>query len=215
MPLVGKPLDEITEADLQELIDHQVAEGKEYDYKLQMNYSDEDKREFLADVSSFANTVGGHLIIGMDEAGGIPTAIQGLQEDKDSLKLRLEEIIRNGIAPRIRFDIQPAPVTSGNVVVIRIPQSWSAPHMVTFKNYSRFYARNSAGKYQLDVTDLRSAFTLSEATTERIRNFRLDRIAKIAADETPIKLSAGAKLVLHVVPIGALHHQLSTLIIIY
>ena len=30
--------------------------------------------------------------------------------------------------------------------------------MTTFKNASKFYARNSAGKYQLDVGELRTAF---------------------------------------------------------
>lgn len=205
MSLANKPLNEITEADLQELIENKVAEGKEYDYKLKLwSGSDKEKKEFLADVSSFANTGGGHLIIGMDEAEGIPIAIVGLSDDLDAAKLRLENMLRDSIAPRIQgVDMIARPVQSGKVLIIRVPRSWSAPHMVTFDGGSKFYARNSAGKYQLDVNELRAAFTLSETTTERIRNFRLDRIAKISAGDTPIPLKEGAKLVLHVIPIGA------------
>jgi hypothetical protein len=46
-------------------------------------------------------------------------------------------------------------------------------------------------------------FALSETTAERIRNFRLQRLGQIAADETPVKMRLGAKAVLQIVPLGA------------
>ena len=56
----------IDEEDLKELVDVEVPEGVRLDYKLtQYGKSDKDKREILKDVSSFSNTVGGHLLIGM------------------------------------------------------------------------------------------------------------------------------------------------------
>jgi hypothetical protein len=75
--------------------------------------------------------------------------------------------------------------------------------MVTYGGSSRFFARTSNGKYQLDVEEIRAAFLLSEKTADRIRDFRLDRIAKIRADDTPVPLVQGAKIVLHVVPLAA------------
>jgi hypothetical protein len=43
-----------------------VAEGRQLDYKEQLPISsDDDKREFLGDVTSFANTAGGDLIYGV------------------------------------------------------------------------------------------------------------------------------------------------------
>lgn len=211
MALADKPLNEITEADLQELIDNQVAEGKEIDYKLQLwGNSNGDKKEFLADVSSFANTVGGHLIIGMSEQEGVPKDIVALEDDMDKVKGRFESMIRTGIAPRIQgIDMKAVPVQTGHVLIIRIPRSWAAPHIIWLDHYSKFYARNSMGKYQLDVDELRTAFTLSQTNTERIRNFRLDRIAKVATDDTPTTLSNGAKLVLHIVPIEAFSSTVS------
>jgi hypothetical protein len=60
------------------------------------------KREFLADVSSFANTAGGHLVYGISEAAGIPTGLPGVViSDFDAEKLRLENLLRDGILPRI------------------------------------------------------------------------------------------------------------------
>jgi hypothetical protein len=75
--------------------------------------------------------------------------------------------------------------------------------MVTYWGSSRFFARTSNGKYQLDVEEIRAAFLLSDRTAERIRDFRLDRIAKIRAEDTPEPLDQGAKIVLHVVPLSA------------
>ena len=63
-------------SDLQNLIDHQVREGKVIEYKRDLyGNTDSEKKEFLADVSSFANTVGGDLIIGMDEEEALPIEI--------------------------------------------------------------------------------------------------------------------------------------------
>jgi len=74
--MILKLLNAITEEDLQSLITNGVAEGRTIDYKRDLpGNSDGDKKEFLADVSSFANTGGGDLVFGMDEAGGLPTRI--------------------------------------------------------------------------------------------------------------------------------------------
>jgi len=61
-----KDLQLIQEADLEELIKNKVPEGKTTEYKQVLpGSSDADKKEFLADVSSFANAAGGHLLYGI------------------------------------------------------------------------------------------------------------------------------------------------------
>ena len=76
MSLLDIPLNKITEADLSNLISNGIPESPVIDYKRDTyENSDKGKREFLADVSSFANTIGGDIIIGMDEEGALPTAI--------------------------------------------------------------------------------------------------------------------------------------------
>lgn len=195
------------ENDLQKLVDNQNPEIKTIEYKESLTgNSDSDKKEFLADVSSFANAAGGYLIYGMREKSGIPSELCGLESiDADAEILRLDNIIRDGIKPRIPgVSLWAIPLrTSKDAIIIRIPMSWASPHMVTFKNNSKFHSRNSAGKYQLDVSELRAAFVLSETTTERIRNFRIERLSKIIAGETPILLNETAKIILHIIPFGA------------
>jgi len=86
---------------------------------------------------------------------------------------------------------------------MRIPRSWNPPHQVTFQKAFRFYARDSNGKYQVDVDELRAVFALSGTIADRIREFRADRIAKIAAGGAPITLLDGGILILQIVPFSA------------
>jgi hypothetical protein len=207
MSIADKPLDKVTESDLTALISDKESEGKTIEYKRDpVGTSDGDKKEFLADVSSFANTLGGHLIFGMEESGGLPTKLVGLPGiNSDREILRLEGMIRDGIRPPIiGLRIQPAPLGNKNVaLLVRIPKSWNPPHQVTFQKAFRFYARASNGKYLLDVDELRSIYSLTSDVAQRLRLFRIERIAKIVADDAPVQLEPGAKLVVHLLPISA------------
>lgn len=202
-----EPLSSITEADLQVLKANEVAEGKSIEYKEALPKKDyKSKREFLADASSFANAAGGHLIYGIKEEEGVPTEINGLSGiDADAEKLRLENMLRDSIDPRIPgVEIKEIRLlTSAVVIVVRIPNSWARPHVVNYRKHWRFYSRNSAGKYPLDVSELRDAFALSDTLTKRVRQFRTERLGNIVAGETPVPVGDGAKIVLHIVPFGA------------
>ena len=212
MALFGVPFDIMDESHIQNLLTSQVAESKIIEYKRELpGNSDSNKKEFLADVSSFANTSGGDILFGIDETGGIPTSIPGLTSGLDSEILRIESILQTGLQPRIpRIQSREIRLSSGvSVLHIRIPNSWISPHMVTFQNVSRFYSRNSAGKYQLDVSEIRNSILASESLSEKIRNFRTDRILKIIAEETPIPMERNPKVILHMIPINSFN-QLST-----
>lgn len=205
--MIPKSIDQIAAADIQSLIDNGVSERRTLDYKQALpGGSDGERKEFLADVTSFANASGGDLCFGIAEAGGVPQAVIGLAGmDADAERLRLESMIRDGVAPRL-LGVQLQVIdgfTSGPVLIVRVPRSWIAPHMVTFKGSSRFFTRNSAGKHPMDVTEIRAAFVLSETIPERIRNFRAERLLRIVAGETPVPLPDSPKIVLHIVPISA------------
>ena len=205
--MIPKRFDEITKADIDALLANCVPEGRTLDYKRTLpGGKDDEKREFLADVSSFANAAGGDIIFGVDEDQGVPTVVNGLQGiDPDAENLRLESSIRSGIEPRVPA-VQIKAVggfLAGPVMVLRIPKSWSSPHMVTYKGSSRFFSRTNAGKCQMDVTEIRSAFLFSEAIPERMKRFRDDRLAKIVSGETPVPMEAGGKVVLHILPVSA------------
>ncbi len=203
---LDKPIEEINEVDLTSLIDAGTPELKTLDYKQSLpGNSDDDRKEFVADISSFANAAGGHLIYGMRADEGVPVELLGVDAEGDGAILRLESLIRDGIDPRIT-GIHSTAIKLANsrtAILIRVPKSFSSPHMVRFKNTSRFYSRASNGKYQLDVHEIRAAFLGSETTAERIRNFRLDRVSRIRARETGIPLRAGPCTALHIIPLTA------------
>jgi predicted HTH transcriptional regulator len=205
--MIQKDIDQITEKDLQALIDNSVLERRTIEYKrLLPSNSDVDKKEFLADVSSFANASGGDLIYGIiqDKETGAPERLEGLDiKNVDQEILRLDNLIRNGIEPRIpSLAIKPISLSNSRVaLIIRINKSWVSPHRVSFKEYDKFYTRGSNGKYPLDVTELRIAFTLAETVAEKIRRFRENRISDVYADETPVPLYKGAKIILQLIPI--------------
>lgn len=204
MSLSSKKLEDISEPDLQALCDNGTSEGKFIEYKRGLpDGSDSDKKEFLFDVSSFANAGGGDLIFGVQEEGGAPKNLLGIKtHDTDAEIRRWESLILDGIEPRIpglglRFVTRSA---GPPILVIRIPKSWVSPHMVVFKGSRKFYSRNSAGKYLLDVGELRTLFSLSGDIATRIREFKAERLGRILAGETPVELQDWAKTILHIIP---------------
>lgn len=194
----GKPIDCIEQSDLQRLIDDGVLEKKGLDYKRQFTgNSDGDKKELLYDITSFANAGGGFLIFGMQEENGIPVSIEGVApEAVDREKLRMEQLLQTGVEPRVPgITMHNVALDDGKaVLIVHVPNSWASPHMVKIGGASKFYSRNSAGKYQLDVSELRAAFLLSETIAEKISNFRTERLGKIIARELPIEMPDNPKI---------------------
>jgi len=212
--MIPKEFDAITKEDVDALVLNEIPEGRTIEFKEQLPGGiDDDKREFLADASSFANAGGGDLIYGVREkrhasgkTTGILEAAEGLAAiNSDAEKRRLDEILRNGTDPRIP-GIRSKHIdgfASGPVIVLRVPKSWASPHMVTFKNWSRFFSRTSAGKYQLDVREIRAGFLASESLARQISAFRSDRVAKAFAGDVPFSVEACPKLILHLLPVSA------------
>jgi hypothetical protein len=87
--------------------------------------------------------------------------------------------------------------------VIRIDRSWNAPHRVVFEGWDKFFARNSAGKYPMDVDQLRELFARSQGVTERLRAFRDDRITAIGQNAMPFPLAQGGRIMVHCIPADA------------
>ena len=203
--MLNSQLHKVDLNDLMGLISNGVPEGAQLEYKEALpGNDDESKKEFLRDVSAMANTAGGDIIYGVreerpgdDAPAAEIVAITG--EDIDSRKLWMENLIRDGIEPRLTgVGIHVVPADgAGSVFIVRVPRSWNGPHVVNFRKHWRFYARNSAGNYQMNVSQVREAFVLRESLGDKLEAFRNERIKRIKDDPA---LGQGAKLVLHLQP---------------
>lgn len=213
-----KKLDQITRLDLENLLAEKRSEGRSLDYKRDLpSAKDEDRRELARDVSSLANGAGGDLVYGIEEAKdaagknlGIPEALLGVEcENFDALKLRIENMVRDLVDPRVQglgfwkvegFD-------RGPIIIVRVPKSWIAPHMVSFQSQTHFYSRNNAGRQPLDVREIKAAILAGTDRGARVRKFRDERIARIVSDETPVPLRDGARVVVHIVPLAEVEYE--------
>ena len=202
--MINKHLDKIDISDLKQLQSNAVSEGKTIEYKkLLPTNSYADRKEFLADISSFSNASGGDLIFGILEENGSPKSIDGLEiENVDEEIRKYENIIRDGIEPRIIFATRAVNVSGKkNIFIFRVNKSWVEPHRVIYEGHDKFYSRNSAGKYALDTNELKSAFNLSQTLTEQINKFKTERITQLISDNLPLPFYDGGRIVLHLIPL--------------
>lgn len=71
--------EDITASDLLALVDSGVTESRILEYKAAMyGRDDQGRREALKDITAFANTDGGHLIIGISEKNGALALSEGI-----------------------------------------------------------------------------------------------------------------------------------------
>lgn len=107
MSFTGKPLELLEESDLRTLLDNEIPEGKTIDYKEALSgNSDKDKKEFLYDVSSFANTLGGHH---PRENSNGSHHIRGIHNEQKIVERILEYIsVLNKLSAEPPFFIMPS-----------------------------------------------------------------------------------------------------------
>ena len=107
--MIDNRFEDIGQEHLQRLQANGVPESRSLEYKQGLPGStDDERKEFLADVSSLANTAGGDLIYGTTEVRengrptGVPASIDGVGGIvPEAETLRLENMLRDGIAPRL------------------------------------------------------------------------------------------------------------------
>lgn len=212
IPSIGIP---VTRADLDCLIADQTAESSHLDFKrdLPTGWSDKVKNDLIADVTAFANSGGGCLIFGIDEQEGCARNFVPQQvDDLDFLVRRIQDVLLHGVEPRLPpIDVSAVAIAEGDrrghAIILRIPESWNGPHRSKMSQH--FYIRDGARNRPLDVPELRTRFLKSEDQGNRLRAFRVDRIAKILSGDAPCALESGSVLVLHLIPLDAANGNIS------
>ncbi|MER8552749.1 ATP-binding protein [Mesorhizobium sp. M1217] len=210
MSIFQPVLEDVAEVDVAELVADAQHEGLSLEFKRDMyGNSDADRKEFLKDLSSFANSAGGYLVIGIDEDQGAAIATTPIAGDSDAALQRLEQIARTGIEPRIvGIRMRAVPMAAGGFVyVIRTPKSWNPPHRVSYQNSNRFYLRSSAGAHEASVEELRATFANGAAMHDRMSEYVRNRIQRIADNEGIVPLAredgTEGRLIIHILPFAA------------
>lgn len=104
------------------------------------------------------------------------------------------------------IQVRPVPVSGGFVLVVRVPQSWAGPHRA--RTNQHFYLRDGLRSRKLDVPEVRGLFLRTEAQAQRVRDFRTDRLGKLLAGQTPVRLVAGPAVMVHLIPTEAAWRRL-------
>lgn len=190
--------------DIQAMVDQQQQESRVLDFKRDTYGAD--KNELRLDVAAFANTIGGSIVIGIEESDGRAASVFGIGDvDQDQEKLRLLSILNTGIEPRIAgLDIKVIDVSEGRrVIVIQVPNSWQKPHLVKINDSFRIVGRTSSGKYIYDAQQVRLAFEQAGDVGEKIGRWRDSRINDILFGGSPMPLVESPLVAVHVVSLSA------------
>jgi len=218
MYLLGKRADKIDSSDIKRLLENQVPESKNLDYKRDLKIGkDKEKKEFLFDVSAMHNTEGGCIIFGIEEIKddynqntGKPFKIADLAiENEDKLIQFIEDVIKGNTEPNIsQLIINLLKVDNKDVLVIGIPKSLNLPTMVTFNGTNKFYKRRNSGKYSVDVYELNQMFMQNQLLRERISEFRINRINTVIEQKYIPNLETDSSFFIHIIPFGFSNNQI-------
>jgi len=213
--VIQAQLSKIQEKDIDELLRAQVREDRTTEYKSLLSPNSD---SLMKSVSSFANSVGGDLIFGIEAKDGVPMGAPGLNRsaiDKDML--RLMSLSRSALQPPLAlkdFDFREVPWKNGTaILILRVPQSWARPHQL--RNTGLFFGRSPAGAYVLDVSELKELFDMSERLPERTNRFVDEQIKKVIEGRRPVQMITtvikpgvagpypATKIVFHLIPTSA------------
>ena len=170
-------LTENDEPFLQNLIDNKIKESLNLEYKRELI----ENNKFARKVSSFANAIGGIIILGIEEKDHLPVKLNPLEPD---LGETIENILVTSISRRLPFKITAINSTkekNKKYYVIYVPKSSNSPHMVIserdFRYYKRAYERTNFSSIPMSDLEVRESLEKNlkykETQLSQIRNRRV------------------------------------------
>lgn len=190
MSALSKNPKDWNEQDLKNLIQDRIEESPRLEYKREIDLSDKGKREACKDVSAIANGEGGYIIYGIQEEdrkdlGSIPKAIKPLTDM--SISETLENVLLNGVSPRMTFWIYTIPIKDGHCIVVHIPQSQST-HMVTLGKDNRYYIRRNFQSSRMTEQEVQAHYSRTLQAKEEADREYYSKRTKIEREEPSIQL---------------------------
>jgi len=97
------------------------------DFKREISLmTDNEKQEFAKDISAFANTKGGHILYGVEDATKLVRGIDPATFDE----AKMQQIISARCSPPARFTVELFSLQGLPVALVTIPNSMNKPHQI-------------------------------------------------------------------------------------
>lgn len=183
--------DEITENDIQLLINTGAEESINLEFKSAESLSQNDKKksEIAKDVSAFANSAGGFIVYGIREENHKASLLSPV-DGTIFTKEWLEQVIQTRIQRKIEgLSIIPIRINNDiktSLYIIKIPESSLAPHMTSDK---KFYKRYNFESVQMEEYEIRNLYNRKDKTYLLIDNIitQLNNENEVTTDEKEAK----------------------------
>jgi len=199
------PFEDIQESDLLTLVENGIVENRWLEYKSEISEFNGKNVSFLTELSAFANSSGGDLIVGIAESEGKAIALPGLAGDANAMLLKYEQWIASQIQPRIPdLRAKIVQLSDGqNAIIFRVGKSFVGPHRV--QGNWQFYKRGSQGKQPMEMEEIRRSFLEPEGRLDIARRFHNDRISAFINGQglfSGFAFRHGATIFGHMVPLS-------------
>ncbi|MGH2878676.1 MAG: AlbA family DNA-binding domain-containing protein [Solirubrobacteraceae bacterium] len=186
----GAPLDQVTEKNLQRLVDEGASEHSDLEFKEEpYGNSDSDRRELAADIAQFANDRGGVIVIGMQEGKELATECRPVPLDSKECD-RMLAIAAERVVPYAPFEPRTIPCdgdgTRGYYLLL-VPPSPDRPHAVRNGKDLRYPRRNGTQKRWLAESEIadayRDRFTRASGEVARVDRVIEEGVARLRVGE--------------------------------
>lgn len=201
---------EINAGWLKDLVESKVEEGKHIDFKHAIDVKDPQKKlAYATDLVSFANSSGGNIVYGVSEKNGSAQSLCGIQsKDVDGEKRKLIQIAENWVEPKIPgLHLVSLEVDEKKFLVLHVPESWNAPHMVCGNEQTLFKMRQGSQNTIMDIEQIRAAFLLGRDEISRFNELMSRRVQEVISFQGSEMLQSRGFVISHVVPISAIRSR--------
>ena len=168
MSVRGKYIREVVPQDILTLLKNGAPEDAFLDFKRTLFHAghpldklDEDKNDLARDFVAFANAQGGHIIVGIEEDRQHRASTLALLAGDQAEKIRTiaRDVAISRTRPPVPMEIDSLQMEEGRFVVIaRIDESQSKPHMWTYGDELRFVVRDNDRKRTMAYEEIRELF---------------------------------------------------------
>lgn len=205
--MIERPLNQVTLDDIESLVKFRRSESRTLDFKEAFPSPDhKGVRDFLADVTAFANTDGGDIVIGIrEDKNGVAVDVPGIERaGLDQELRRIDDQLRSLVDPGVPlFAVRELLREDGKVVlVMRVGASLIAPHRVDHDKSSRFYRRANRSNLAMSTAEIRQAFAASQDYPDRIRDLHRKAVEAITGKNMPTRIVDRPTIVVSIAPLS-------------